>query len=247
MVLALVTLANEKCYPGQKQISISAIEHGASHVFNWSWNEFQKTSWYKMNDIFKEHRGLGYWSWKPFIIRDALMKLNDGDTVLYHDAGRQCYGWKITESLIPAVEYLNKHHNGFGIIFGGFNHGKFSKRDCFVHMACNEKKFHEHRQVSATWSFWQKNSFCLRILDEWILWLMHPSKIVSDKPSISENLPDYDSSHRHDQSILTNILLKKHFSKEYKIIFARRYYEKDINNFLRMHKENFKNLFVKDP
>jgi len=245
MVIAMVTLANEKCFPGQKQMSISAIEQGVSHIFNWTWDDFKKTPWYQQNEIFKENRGLGYWSWKPFIIRDTLMKLNDGDTVLYHDAGRPCYNWKITEPIKPAVEYLNKNHNGFGIIFGGFNHGKYTKRDCFVTMGCDEKKFHDHRQVSATWSFWQKNAFCLRMLDEWIIWLMHPTKIVSDIESKAPNLPEFQSSHRHDQSIFTNILLKKHFVKEYKVIFARRFYEKDINNFLRMHQENFRNLFVK--
>lgn len=40
-----------------------------------------------VGDVLNEKRGGGYWTWKPYVIADMLSKLNDGDTLVYTDAG----------------------------------------------------------------------------------------------------------------------------------------------------------------
>lgn len=41
----------------------------------------------KVGEPLTRPRGGGYWLWKPFILYDMLMKLNDNDILLYIDAG----------------------------------------------------------------------------------------------------------------------------------------------------------------
>ena len=40
-----------------------------------------------VGDVLNEPKGGGYWTWKPYIIADMLSKLNDGDVLVYADAG----------------------------------------------------------------------------------------------------------------------------------------------------------------
>ena len=35
-------------------------------------------------------RGYGYWIWKPYIVSKMMSRLNDGDILVYTDAGTQC-------------------------------------------------------------------------------------------------------------------------------------------------------------
>jgi len=44
----------------------------------------------KCGDRFEKYkRGYGYWSWKPYIIKKTLEKMNDDDILVYADAGCQ--------------------------------------------------------------------------------------------------------------------------------------------------------------
>ena len=46
------------------------------------------TDFYKDNQsILDEERGGGWWVWKPYVILDALSKVEEGDYVLYCDCG----------------------------------------------------------------------------------------------------------------------------------------------------------------
>lgn len=233
MRTVLVTLADGRCKSGQEKMTQSAKELGkVDSVENWSWQKFKHSSYYSDNvHIFNEKRGLGYWSWKPFIILDTLQSLKDGDVVLYHDAGRPCYDWHIDYDVRPFIKTVIDEYKGLGIVFGPWNHGKMTKRDCFIHMQCDEPRFHNHKQVSATWSIWQKNPFCLQILEEWKSWVVSPSRIVTDDPSTVKEHSFYQT-HRHDQSILTNILLKYVFNNSFRVLHCKGY-EKNINNILK--------------
>jgi hypothetical protein len=229
----LVTLADSKCTEGQKKISESAQTNGEiNSVINWQWSQFKETMWFHNHKIFAEKRGLGYWAWKPFIILSAMKDIKDGDVVVYHDSGRDCYGWQFAKSINGFVDKVVKKHKGLGLVFGPWNHGKMTKKDCFINMGCNSSQYHKHRQVSATWSVWQKNEFCVSILKEWCNWVTHETRIISDDKSVLDTELDEYSTHRHDQSILTNILLRYIFTNQYNPIFSNGKYEKNINNFL---------------
>lgn len=40
-----------------------------------------------VGDVLNEKRGGGFWTWKPYVIADMLSRLNDGDILVYADAG----------------------------------------------------------------------------------------------------------------------------------------------------------------
>ena len=247
MKIVLVTLANPKCAKGQQKVTESAMINGIDTSISWSWEKFKESQWYKDNkSLFDEKRGLGYWSWKPFIILDALSDLEEDDVVLYHDSGRPCYDWNIKHNVRPFVKHIQQEYKGLGIVFGPWNHGRFCKRDCLKMMDSDHPRFTKHKQVSATWSFWTKNTYCISILEDWKNWCCDPSRIVTDDKNKNEEHLFFDT-HRHDQSILTNILLKQQDFKP----LRHKGYEKQINNILSkfapLNEPKKKYIFISIP
>lgn len=233
---ALVTFSNSKCYAGQNKLVNSAKEHNLfDKYFTWKYEDYIHTEFYKENlNITSEQRGVGYWVWKPFLILEAMKHMNDGDIILYHDSGRRCYDWKFSKKLTPLFDKIKHAHRGVGIVFGPFIHGEYCKIDCLQKMKCDTPQFRKHRQLSATWSIWEKNTFSLEILNEWNFWNVHSSRIVTDDLSEAKEHSIYDS-HRHDQAILTNIILRRVFENKYQPLLAPSgIYEKNINHFVHL-------------
>lgn len=233
MIIHLVTFATGNCVKGQNKIIESAIEHGFApeNIHTFGRDDVFEAPFVKQNEhVFKERKGMGYWAWKPFLILEVMKNIPYGDVILYHDSGRPCYDWKFTQPVEPFVSHVCQHHQGVGVVFGPFKHGHWTKHDCFELMGCTDESFKKHNQASATWNIWQKNVLSVSILNEWLRWMMHPSRIVTDDKSILGEEPSHFKHHRHDQSILTNILLRLHFQGKYThIMRSHGVYEKNFN------------------
>ena len=250
MKIHLVTLSNNKCKKGQNKLINSAkLLNIFDNYFTWDFDtDYKTTDFYKNNlPISSQPKGVGYWIWKPFLILEAFKKIDENDIVIYHDSGRPCYDWKFDYEIKDFIDEIIKNHKGVGITFGPFKHGIYCKKDCFDKMNCETDQFRNHKQLSATWSIWQKNDFSTQILNEWLMWNTHPDKLVTDEKSNNPEPPNFDC-HRHDQAILTNILLKHVFQGNYKPLFCKPgIYEKNINNFIKHKKGIKKSIFISIP
>jgi hypothetical protein len=52
------------------------------------------------NEVLNEPRGAGYWLWKPYVIYRAMLHMNEGDTLIYSDAG--------VEFVAPVRDIINR-------------------------------------------------------------------------------------------------------------------------------------------
>jgi len=143
--------------------------------------------------IFNARKGGGYWAWKPLIILDAL---ETDPEVLYLDSS------VVPQNKESIFDLMNKTDKVSAVDTGYIN-GDWTKRDCFRAMECDDEKFWNAYQVWAGVIFSKISGKC--ILEEWRRYCLIES-IVTDKPSL-DNLPNF-KDHRHDQSILTNLLIK---------------------------------------
>jgi hypothetical protein len=89
-----------------------------------------------------------------------------------------------------------------------FPHGEWTKRDCFHYMDCDTEEYWNATQVEAGLSAWFKNKSSINFCKEWLHFCKMPS-LITDTPNTcgKDNLPGF-KDHRHDQSILTNLVLK---------------------------------------
>lgn len=201
----------------QRHLHRSALRHGIDRVEAWTRRRLQRTSFYRDHRALLDHkRGAGYWAWKPFIILSALQEASEGSEVVYWDVGRGQPGAKrvghaLERSIEPVIRWC--HEQGGGILPGVPipEHGPnrcWTKRDAFHFMGCDEVRYWEHPQVQATFGVWTRTAAALTIVGEWLAHATDP-RVISDEPSTcgKPELPGF-IEHRHDQSILTNLVVK---------------------------------------
>jgi len=224
------------------------IEH--FHIYNPEMLDIDESILQFMKN--NEDPGFGFYMWKPLVILDVMKKIKEGDVILYHDAGRPEYNFSFRNDINILINDVITNYKGIGIAQGPFINYQYCKKDCFIEMGCNEEKYWNANQLSATWSIWEKNPLSLKILNEWRDYCSNPLIISSyDNSDVLSDFNDFQG-HRHDQSILTNIIYKYYFKdNEVRPLYSNRGWEKDINYFINppSTKNNF-NLdysLIKNP
>jgi hypothetical protein len=78
-------------------------------------------------------------------------------------------------------------------------------------MNCDEEKYHNTRQIEAGFIAFKKTKEMIDLLNEYLFFCKN-KYIVSDYESVFG--PEYNQwkLHRHDQSILTNLIVKNNLS-----------------------------------
>ncbi|MDJ0523012.1 MAG: hypothetical protein QNJ90_13160 [Planctomycetota bacterium] len=200
----------------QQGLADSARRHGFHEIVSWTRPKLMATPFYAAHrDVLDRPRGAGYWAWKPYIIRQALEDAREGDHVVYWDVGRgredaRETGNRFRRSIRPLVRWCDRQGGGalpgVWIPQSGAN-GMWTKRDCFARMGCDEPRYWEAPQVSASFSIWRRDARSLAFVDRWLACVCDP-QLVTDDPNTC-GLPDLPGfvDHRHDQSILTNLVL----------------------------------------
>lgn len=89
------------------------------------YSEFDVTEELAKTKMFKQERGGGYWTWKPDIIYTAMQQMQDGDILVYCDAGCTLQQskewsriWKKLENMIYMLSvYSNEQTDGHAKTF----------------------------------------------------------------------------------------------------------------------------------
>ena len=164
--------------------------------------------WQENQRILSQPLGAGYWIWKPFIILQTMKHLDDGDIVLYTDAGM-----KVLDSLDPLFEITKTSKDNRMLFaetwfYGTHLHSEYTKRDCFILMGMDDPRYYKERVLNAAFHLWMKTQKNIDFLTEWQMYLKD-SRIVTYEPNTcgQPNLPDY-IDHRHDQAVLSLLSLK---------------------------------------
>lgn len=174
--------------------------------------------WLIQTDFYREHkkildyeRGGGYWLWKPFIILETLNRINEGDVVFYQDAGDHVRARIITAIRDHMVNHDHIVHEwGFPTMY--FYNRQATKRDCFILMDCDEPKYYNEKHVEAGTIAFKNTAFNRYFMGEWIKYCGMEQAVTDSENIHGENFPDF-RFHRHDQSVLTNLLIKHNMER----------------------------------
>lgn len=200
----IITFANNN-YRKSRDILVNEIEKlGFHHIITYNENDLSQDFINKNSQLFSYGRGYGYWVWKPYLIKKTLEESNDNDVIIYIDS-----------TDLPKIrfkDFLNQHFEKNDILL--FNnirhesHDRWTKKDCFVLMNCDDDKYHNRIQLEAGVIGVKKTIFNIELLTEWLDYCCNIN-IVTDEPNVcgQPNHPTF-IEHRHDQSILTNLSIK---------------------------------------
>jgi len=200
----IVSFATPEYFDSQKLLNDSALRNGVEEFISYNKKWLTKTKFYKDNKtILKQFRGSGFWLWKPFIILEALSRIEKGEILIYSDSGIE-----IISDLAPIFEICDKKD---GLIF--FNNlgakcKDWTKRDCFIKMDADSDTFYFTEQVMVGFAIFKKNEKNIKFVEDWLKFGVIDNLITdSDNICGKENIEGF-IEHRHDQSILS-ILVKK--------------------------------------
>jgi len=205
--------------------------------------DLKNTEIYTMNkDVFDTPKGGGYWAWKPWVIFEAIKNAVEGDVVLYQDCGK---GFKYKNFRKPnnLINYALQSELMPGILVP--IHGKnknWTHSKCFELMGCCDEKYYESPQVEASVSAWRVGEKSKQFVEEWFSYCLN-LEVVGDLKSNDNEIKEF-VQHRYDQSILTNLVIKRNM-KPILLSFDDMHYSKSLSLVdLGLNKNHYLNRFV---
>jgi hypothetical protein len=182
---------------------------GFNEVYPYRSENVKTGIFYEENkEILDNERGDGYWLWKPKIILDSLEKMEYGDVLVYTDAG--------DELLDNILYHIKNHVDTYDYYFTNWGGDRWyqkicTKRDCFILMGCDEEVYHNTPQMEAGFIIVKKTDQNITFINEYFYFCKNKN-IITDIPNeYGENFHNWQF-HRHDQSILTNLIVKNNYS-----------------------------------
>jgi hypothetical protein len=205
------TFADSRLTPTLRRIEKEAISFGIFKEL-FLYNEF--TLGKKFRTQFKDLlryrvRGYGYWVWKAHIIRESLLKINDGDFLLYLDSG--C---SLNKQGMPRFNtYLNQVSRSKSGIMAvsteNLPEKKWTKGDVFDYFGVrDQKEITDTSQIQASMILIQKSKSSMDLIDSLNSAISKSPSLIDDSVSNSCNYEGF-VEHRHDQSLFS-VLAKIH-------------------------------------
>ena len=210
-MIVAINYANWKYKKAQRFNSRTAVRRGkANKVIEYAPSDLDKAFRDANKDILSQQRGNGYWLWKPYIILNALGKISKGDYLVYLDSG--AFYINSIKILTDQMERDGQYIMSFEL---PFKEKRFTKRDVFVCMGCDNEDYTETNQRMATMVVLKKCSQSIRFVREW-LYYGQKEGIITD----AFNHLGYENyrgfvDNRHDQSIFS-LLCKKYGVRAYR-------------------------------
>jgi len=202
------SFGNSNYYGALERIKNQAIRFGVFDklfIYNDNHLKYDRHFWGNHGSfIVKNPRFYGYAIWKPYLMLKTFESMNDGDILLYCDAGCEL-NVKGKQRFLEYIDIVNS--NDKSILCFQLEHieKRWNKMD-LIHKL-NAHDLINARQILSGISFWKKTEKTIRFLREWYD-LSCNYHLIDDSPSILKNDPVF-CEHRHDQSVFS-LLCKKY-------------------------------------
>lgn len=153
-------------------------------------------------------RGFGYMIWKPHVIAQTLEKLDDGDILVYSDAG-SAYNIHGTRRLRTYFDKAARAESGV-VCFRLFGHTNAQWCKADVASALDPGgEFTNERQVTSCLLVIRKCARSVAMVREWAGFVKDKAYGMFDDSESKLPNPPCFREHRHDQSVLS-LLCYKH-------------------------------------
>ena len=131
-------------------------------------------------------RGFGYWSWKPWAIHHVLQEMEEGDRLLYLDAGCHINANGMAR-FREYVNMLDRDSRGMLVFTNGQPEYKWTKGDIFRHFGVSEKDGHitHTQQIAGGHVFLKKNPLTENLIRDWLHVFYDHLHLADNTPSVS--------------------------------------------------------------
>ena len=191
------------------RVCSEANEIGAfDHIIGYTQKDLMNDTafWDKHKDfILANKRGYGYWTWKSYLTKKMLEKINDNDILVYADAGCKInpHG---KPRLLEYFDIVNK--SKFANFSFQMEHLEktWTKMDIIQYYDANQSNIVETGQITSCAYILRKCQHTIDLIDRWYEGTCNYN-LLDDSPSSIPNDASFHRS-RHDQSLFSVIRKK---------------------------------------
>lgn len=203
-------------YEAARDRILNEVKASGKFDMSFSYNEHQLTQELLSSPTFQIKKGLGHYSWKPDIIWQTMNKVNDGDIVVYLDAGCSvfsCIEWNKYFGFLTEYDILafRLHQRNY----------QWTRNNVFEHFSSNIKSnWRESFQMGANALIVKKSSFGMSFVSEWRDYMINRLDLCGDVPENEMSKEDPRLiENRYDQTILTALIYKYYATGSIKTIW----------------------------
>ena len=152
----------------------------------------------------RNHRGGGYWIWKPYFVKKVFDTIPPGDILIYCDIGCT-FNTKGKARFEEYIAMLTTEHNtvDFGLVFKEY---QYTKQEVFDHFSSSKEVINSEQLVGGILLL-KKCSDTAILIDQWYDTAFNHSFLFTDEKIVPQRQELID--HRHDQSIFS-VIRKTH-------------------------------------
>lgn len=192
-------------YEAARDRILNEVKASRKFDLSYSYNEQQLTPELLSSPTFLIKKGLGHYSWKPDIIWQTLKKANDGDVIVYLDAGCSvfpCKEWDKYFGYLGEYDILafRLHQRNY----------LWTRNSVFEHFSSIiDSNWRENFQMGANVLIVKKSAVGMSFVSEWRDYMINRLDLCGDVPK--DEMPKEDSrliENRYDQTILTALVYK---------------------------------------
>lgn len=238
MKIYFITYGSGKFEYSSKRVAKEAESLGFfSKVFAFSEKDLPLTI--RSSPLFYNNKGGGFWLWKPYVIDKVLSEIDEGDIVVYSDAGSELlnsYKWNQYFNLMKNYnsiffQYRENVDYGWNKFNSEYNDSpklkfwtKATTVDYFRNLFSSDKDWLEKSKICAGLIFIKKDKNSQDLIKEWMNNMLFFPHIVCDLfENEKKNQIQGFSEHRHDQSILS--ILIRYYEKSKGILILDEEFE----------------------
>lgn len=199
MKVVLTNLSNASFAESRARLNESARKFGIQYIRSYDFEEFKRSEFYQLHKTLLDNpKGLGFWIWKPYIIQEALKELDEGDVVIYCDAGIE-----IIHALESVIKICAETEPILLFANGDFHNSLWTTGDCFYYMNADQEDYKTATHVDASFCFFRKSAVAESFITEWLSFsvderIMREDGFLSGKANPADFI-----EFRWDQSILS--------------------------------------------
>lgn len=233
-MIKLITYGDDKFYYSRKLIYLEALKVKSINAIK-VYKKEDLPSQFLSNELMKYKRGGGYWLWKPYLIYEELIKMNNNDILIYVDAGCALLNtneWNKFYNILENKSILLFKFSDMKDYQWNINNFKYSdyqkikywtKKKTLNYFDSKYHKCHENKEwvgdkslLMAGLIICKKNddsiNFFKNMYDEMSL---NPEVVLDPEGDELKDQFNFFVEHRHDQSILS--IMAYNFIEKYNV------------------------------
>lgn len=159
-------------------------------------------------DTLQHKVGGGLYLWKPYIVHHALIRLQDGDVLVYCDGGK-----RVTESMLPWLPIVHSSASGILTFLANDTDGYHTKGPVFRALGLNpqDPATANTQQLFAGIFVLQKRPNVVEAVVEWLRVSSIPGMLDPKKNNLGPHPTAYSpGAFRHDQSVFSLVAHQQH-------------------------------------